>query len=493
MILSSHARARLLLALALLPASACASEPAPVTLTQWTPPSAPWVQSDRTHLRDEAGRVLVFRGVNARVEGIFDVSFDDGREALEPIPEFSAADARRMRELGMAVLRLPINWSGIEPVQGSYDEAYLDRVQALVALCAAEGIHVLIDFHQDAYGKDIGEDGAPLWAIQPPPDMLLEGPLLDLEARRTSEQVLRAFRTFFTDDDEDTRDVELQAAFAAMTRHVAARFASEPMVIGYDLYNEPIASERELWRFHPRVVAAIREVDTRHLVFFEPAGTRNLLDMAPLSPTPFEDAGGVYAVHLYTLAFLDPRMELDTITRERLGPNVERAAREAARFEVPMFVGEWGIRPDSPGSADYVRFMHELMDEHFASGAVWLWKEDSQGSWGFYDFDEVAGEWVEREQTRRAHARVRAEAIAGEPIAMTYDAAALSFELRYQGRSDTAPNVIYIPEASDFAPSFEVRCDGVPLEVQPTRDPGTGQVEVLCAGPGERSVTITGS
>jgi hypothetical protein len=94
-----------------------------------------------------------------------------------------------------------------------------------------------------------------------------------------------------------------------------------------------------------------------------------------------------------------------------------------------MFVGEWGIRPDSPGSADYVRFMHELMDEHFASATVWLWKEDSQGSWGFFDFDEVRGEWVERAETRRAHARVRAEAIAGEPIAMTYDAAARRFDM----------------------------------------------------------------
>lgn len=464
--------------------------PAPFVAEPWDPPSAPWVRSDRAFLRDEAGRVLVFRGVNARVEGLFDVTFDDGRVPLEEIPEFTSEDALRMRELGLGALRLPINWSAIEPERGAYDEAYLARIEEVVALCRAAGVHVILDFHQDAYSKEIGEDGAPLWAIHPAPETLLEGPLDDLEARRTSPQVLAAFVGFFETTDDDTADVMLQAAYSAMVRHVAERFASDPWVLGWDLYNEPIGDDRRLIEFHSRLSETIREVDADHLLLFEPSSTRNLTEIGPLARAPFPDPGGAYAVHLYTLAFLDSEMELDRITKERLRPNIERAMMEAARFDVPIFVGEWGIRPDSPGSPLYVRYMHELMDEHFASATVWLWKENSQGSWGFHDYDEASGVFTERAAVVAAHARVYAEAIAGEPISMAYDRDALRFELRYQGRADDAPSVVYVPAAEHFAPAFSVRCDGVEIAPAPARDARTGRVEIVCAGPGERTVVL---
>ena len=470
-------------------ASLVACESAPVVIGPYTPPTEAWVVSDRAHLRDETGRVRVLRGVNARVEGIFDVEFrdDTGRLPLEEVPALTEDDVIRMRELGLSVLRLPINWSAIEETRGTYDEAYLDRVAAVVELCAAHEIHVLIDFHQDAYSKEIGEDGAPLWAIQPPPEMLLGGPLGDsLEMRRTSGQVARAFETFF-DDSEGSVGLDLQQAFIAMAAHVAERFTDEPYVIGYDLYNEPVIDDRSLWRFHARLAPAIRAVDSRHLLFFEPSGLRNLVDRSPFSPEPFADEGGVYAPHLYTLSFLDPRMELDTVTRARLEPNVAQAAREAESWDVPLFVGEWGIRPDSPGSDDYVRFMHELFDERFVSAAVWLWQENSQGSWGFYTWDVEAEAWVEREEVVLAHARIYAEAIAGEPTVMRYDASARSFELRYQGRLDLAPHVIHVPES---IAAFDIACDGRAFSPEPTRDPETGRVEIVCPGPGEHVVTI---
>lgn len=457
----------------------------PVELEPWDPPAEPWVSSDRTHLRDEAGRVVVFRGVNARVEGLFDVTFDDGRLPLEDIPAFEEADARRMRELGLSLLRLPINWSGVEPEEGAYDEAYLDEVERVVRLCAAHDVHVIVDFHQDAYSKHIGEDGAPLWAIHPPPEMLLGGPLGDsLEERRLSAQVDRAFVGFFVDDDEDTTDQRLQAAFAAMARHVAARFADEPYVLGYDLYNEPIAADRYLVRFHDRVAAAIREVDDRHLLLFEPSATRNFTERAPLARAPFADDGGVYAVHLYTFAFTDSRAQLETLERADLEPNVLDARREAARWDVPMLVGEWGIGPNAPNMPRYVQLMHELFDETFASATVWLWKEDSQGRWGFFEAEED-GTWSERPDVVAAHVRVYAERIAGEPIRMRYDAATRRFELAVEGRRDEAPNVLYVPEG--YGP-FTLRCDDAVVHGE--RDPRTGRVEVVCAGSGQRLVTL---
>lgn len=487
---------RVLAAAALVALAPACSPPPP--LGPYEPPTTAWISSDRTHLRDETGRAVLLRGVNVRARAIFDVSLDPARcppptDQLEEIPELTDADLDRMRTIGFSVLRLPIHWSAIEPTEGVYDEAYLDGVAALVARAAERELYVVLDFHEDAWGPDVGEDGAPLWATHPAPDPseLLCGPLADtLDARRTSRVVLDAFAGFFDDTTGEPRGAELRVAFAAMTAHVAERFSGDPYVLGYDLFNEPLADDRALDRFHESVTTAIRAVDARHLLLFEPAAYRNLTERGPRAAAPFADPGGLYAVHLYTLSFADPRMELDTVTRERLEPNVTRALAEAAGYEVPMFVGEWGIRPDSPGSAAYVRFMYELFDEHFTSSTVWLWREQSQGSWGFYDWDETTGEWSERESVFGAHTRVVAQRVAGEPTSMAYDASARRLELRFEGRSDRAPHVIFVPAAVSAAGALAARCDGALVDPPPVRDATTGRLEVLCAGAGPHTLTL---
>ena len=55
--------------------------------------SLPWVSVENLRLVDAIGREVSVRGINARVEGLFDVSFDDGRIPLEPIPAFTREDA----------------------------------------------------------------------------------------------------------------------------------------------------------------------------------------------------------------------------------------------------------------------------------------------------------------------------------------------------------------------------------------------------------------
>ncbi len=457
----------------------------------WTAPTSPWISSDGERLRDASGRVRIFRGVNARVEGVFDVSFDDGRERLEQIPEFTAQDARRMRELGFNLLRLPINWSGIEPERDAFDEAYLDRVAAVVELCKAEGIWVMIDVHQDAYSKEIGEDGAPYWAIvpEPPPEAVHEGPLTaeELEDARTSLPVLLAFLSFFADDDEDPIDQELQGEFAEMAAHVAARFAEEPWVIGYELFNEPVAEDRYLLPFHTRVAEAIRAVDARHLLFFEPNAIRNFKDEAPLASQPFPDPGGVYAPHMYTLIFSDPDDELPTLEKARLEPNFDNAVREAQSWRTPLFVGEWGIGPDGPSSANYVRWMYELFDTHQLHAAMWLWKENSQGSWGFYDWDEASETWTERPQMVAWHSRAFVHAVGGEPEHMHYDPDAPRFELRYTTEFEDAETLIYVPEPERFGGEAVVRCDGETVEASPD---DFGRLAIVCPGDGAHELVV---
>lgn len=442
-------------------------------------------------LADEDGRTVLLRGVNARVEGLFDVTFDDGRTPLQPIPDFTDEDARRMRALGFDFLRLPVNWSGLEPQDRSpraFDEAYVARLRAVLDICRAHGIYVLVDWHQDAYSKEIGEDGAPLWAISPPPERLLEGPLTDLAARRVSPQVLAAFDTFFDDAEPGPT---LRGRFAEAVVHLVEALRGDATVVGFEVYNEPVASDEETRRLNELVAAAIVAADPSRLSFFEPpASPRNFTGRAALPRTPFAVPGGVYAPHSYTLAFSGTELQRMTFTRETLRPTHTSAVREAAAWGTPLVIGEWGYDPNGIRAEEYLLFNVELMDEYAESWAFWVWKERSQGSWGLHDYDAETGAWTERPLLVRMLSRPRPERIAGWPRRFGFDAAAGVLEIRFRGEDGiVAPTTIYLPERAPA--SFRVTCDGAEVPGL-VRDGATGLVDVPCNGDGEHVIRIEG-
>lgn len=441
-----------------------------------TPPTTP-LSSDGVHLRDASGRIALLRGVNARVGGVFDVQFADGRTALEPIPALTATDCQRMRALGFDFLRLPINWSALEPSVGAFDDAYLDRVAAAVRCAGDAGLVVMIDLHQDAYSKEIGEDGAPLWAIQPPPTMLLQGPLDDLGARRLSGQVDAAFRGFFDPADA----AGLQAAFEDALDHVATRFADDDAVIGFELFNEPPVKESDVDAFSAIAAARVRVAAPKKLVMFEPSATRNLLDSAPRAAAPFPVANAVYAPHIYTFVFSDP-MSLANLQPSDLEASVASARDEATAWHTPLLVGEFGVGPTTPNADLWMGVEAELHDRYLASNAFWVWKENSQGAWGIYDHalaPDGSDLWTERPQVVAWISRVHAARIAGDVIENAYDHASGALRLEVaRGTTGGRPSEIYIPERA--AATFAVSCDGA--AVSATREPATGLVAVTCDG-----------
>jgi endoglycosylceramidase len=473
-------------------ACSCSSTPHPAVTGPSGPPcTVPRFAAGRDstqcqQLVDAESHVVFLHGVNARVAGVFDVTFADGRLPLETIPAFTAADAARMRAMGFNALRLPMQWSALEPTDGGgFDEAYLDAVAAAVTLADQAGIRVLIDLHQDAYSKEIGEDGAPLWAIRPPPTQLLGGPLTDLAARRTSPQVLQAFSTFF-----DTA-ADLRTRFAAAAAHVAKRFEGTAAVVGVEIYNEPLPDEQaQLDALHDEVITALHQADPGVVAFFEPSALRNLYDRANIAeraPWP----GTVYAPHVYTLAFSGTAADQMAMTKDTLAPSNQSAQREAASWDAPLGITEFGYGPAGIQADSYLEWQTELQDSVQASAFFWLWKEESQGSWGLFDHDATTDTWTERDHVRKALARVAVEAVAGWPKSFGYDRTAQTFNLTFTGDpAITAPCLIYVPAATDFAPSFTVTCDGA--AVPALRDPATGLVPVACGGAGTHTVAIAG-
>jgi hypothetical protein len=113
---------------------------------------------DRTYLRDDQGRYLFFHGVNASCSSKLPAGSDPttglptyvGR----PFPLESARDElSRIRDLGFDSIRLLVLWEGVEPLQGQFDDAYLDYLRNIVRTAGDLGLHVLLDMHQDIFSR----------------------------------------------------------------------------------------------------------------------------------------------------------------------------------------------------------------------------------------------------------------------------------------------------------------------------------------------------
>jgi endoglycosylceramidase len=437
-------------------------------------------------LVDQRGREVTLRGVNARVEGIFDVTFDDGRLPLEAIPGFDEGDVDRMRDLGFDLLRLPVNWSALEPDRGAYSKTYLRRIAETVALCGSRGISVLLDFHQDAFSKEIGQDGAPRWVLDlllgPGGYPYLGGPLEDLTARRLAPHTLEAFRRF----NENAAGV--QDLFGTAAAVLAKRFRRSRVVVGYEIMNEPLAlgpdGDAQLRAFHVRIAEAIRRVDRRHLVVFEPNTTRNFLNAATVPTEPFPDAKAVYGPHVYTYVFDGQTFTGDTTA---LAASMEKAAAEAAAWGAPLFVGEYGIDPTHPLANDWITASLDLQDLHRAHSAFWLWEEISSGRWGLFE-GESSDPGGERIGRTTALSRPYARAVPGRVLEHTVDPATSALRVRFAA-SSRAPVEIHVPPRR-FPNGATVTCDGSIVDAAP--DAVTHVARFRCGdGKGEPVVEVT--
>lgn len=441
---------------------ACAPERGPPTL-----------HADGGRLLDDLDREVVLRGINARVAGLFDVTFDDGRVALETIPAFGRDDLRLLRdEVGLNALRVPINWSGLQPEPGALDESYLGRLLELLALCADEELWCVVDLHQDAYSKEVGEDGAPLWAIVPPPDQLLEGPLQNLDERRMSDQVLRAFDTFFT-GQAGVRD-----AFLEMLALLTERLRDRPYLAGVEVFNEPVGDDLPILGFAQLATEAVHAVDPERLVLWEPNSLRNLRDEAATD-------GGLhlhndaYAPHLYPEVFSGGRDLWASGDPARLVSSTARARSEADEHDAPLVVTEYGIDPGAPNGLRWIATMDDELDRARASRFFWVYEELEQGQWGLYDAGRVL-----RDELVGVLARPTPDAVAGSLESWSWSGGVLRVQLTGAGT-----HRLRVPPRAAPDP-LVVDCDGEAVEISRAGS----LVEVPCGrDQGPHEVTLSTS
>ncbi len=329
---------------------------------------------DGARLLDARGRQVLLRGVNcggrSKIPPFFPFAFAEAGtvDGAPPFAEALATYCDRIVGWGLNVVRLPFSWEALEPEQGTWDEAWLGRYVAFAEALGERGLRVIVDFHQDVYGRPWHGDGFPLWAC--------DRPLIDPPPHSPSwfmgyvnnDDVRRNYDRFWADEDG------LQDAFGRMWAKVATTLSVLDCVIGFEIINEPgwgtadpkVWAKEVLTPFHSRMAAELREHAPDCLVFFDATGMDGISGRTYLE-RPDGD-GLVFAPHYYDpSAILEGRFDGEGDIDAPIG--VWRQTGDG--WGIPVLVGEFGIDPGGQGAAEYVRANYAALDRHLLHGTLW--------------------------------------------------------------------------------------------------------------------------
>lgn len=152
---------------------------------------------------------------------------------------------------------------------------------------------------------------------------------------------------------------ESQERTIQLWRKIAERYKNEHIIIGYDLLNEPIPHFYDQEKLNPlleplykRVVAAIREVDTQHIIFL--GGAQWDSNFKVFGP-PF-DSKLVYTFHRYWCDTTQAMVQDFVEFREK--------------YNVPIWMGESGENTDT-----WIASWRRLQERNNIGWCFWPYKK----------------------------------------------------------------------------------------------------------------------
>ena len=280
--------------------------------------------------------------------------------------------------------------------------------------------------HQDLFGI-VFEDGAPEWATLTDGEQHIRTELWS-DSYLASPAVQHAFDNFWNNSPASD-GIGIRSRFINMWKHVAARFADNPYVIGYDVLNEPFPGsdgarvaaalngfaeqggslegeldesavlgliskivpitsafeEKVLSPFYDELFTAIRNIDPRTLLFLESnyfanAGIPSFVRPAQ-TPSGGIIPGQVYAPHGYdilvdTADYSQGGTERIDLIFGSLLQKIEEMAEEG----VPSLIGEWGCYPNaSDAQLDQARHILSMLSEYHIGNVYFEYSHLSDG------------------------------------------------------------------------------------------------------------------
>lgn len=323
------------------------------------------------------GRVVVLHGLNQ----VFKVApYEPGAGG------FDDDDAAFLAANGFDAMRVGVIWGAVEPRPGHYDDGYLDALAGTVRTLAAHGIVSLLDLHQDLYNEKFQGEGAPAWAVQ---DGGAPNPPLGFPGNYLANPAEWAAWDAFWRNAPAPDGVGLQDHYARAVARVAARFATDPAVAGYDVMNEPwpgtlgelcavplvgcpLFDATSLTSFYRRVIAAVRPVDPTQTLYVEPNVLFTQSDTTYVGPLSDPRMGLSFHDYCSTEELLQNNLlcpQQDELT-------ISRAAAYAQDRAMPPLLTEFGATNDLANIASVV----SLADKYRTGWLEWAYTGNDKTS-----------------------------------------------------------------------------------------------------------------
>ena len=306
---------------------------------------------------------------------------------------FNEDDVVILRKTGASVVRIPLNYRHFEDDAApfKYKEEGFARLDRVLGHCEDHGLYVILDLHSAQGWQNVHwhSDNASrislLWTVS-----------------------------------------SYQDRYVALWQEFARRYANRAVIAGYDVLNEPCSNNeigdypwnidsnyRPRWdrvnSLFRRVVAEIRKIDSRHIIFLEGDSYAQLFLGFD---DPFDD-NLAYSSHNYTAPGFGPGRYPGVIHSRSAaanGPEVWDLARQERFFldaegtkftqqhNVPLWVGEFGSVYNGPPAEkpDRLRALDDEIGIFERYGAHWTtWNYKDIGVMGMLTLDP-ASPYLER-------------------------------------------------------------------------------------------------
>lgn len=342
------------------------------------------VWSDGTWLRDTQGRVIIIHGINVsqKLPPYLPDSLPATATTADAAPYFA-----NIKRAGFNAVRLIIIWAGLEPAPGMIDTNYLDQIRQEVQMCADDGLLVLLDMHQDLYSQSLCYgDGAPAWACDLAGYEVSQCSTSNWATNYLVPAITQSFQNFW-DDRPAPGGMGLQEHYAMAWQRVAALFATNTSVLGYEIMNEPFPGQYNLFTtdfeiealvpFYEKVANAIRKVDPSHAIAFEPSVTMtNLLHnyntgvSSTTFPKDFENL--IFAPHYYPLS---SGSSINTADISSLQTTIPEIVNVSSTMKTPYIIDEMGLDHNENNSAAYMTALTNKLDIELSNWMFWAYSD----------------------------------------------------------------------------------------------------------------------
>jgi endoglycosylceramidase len=392
-----------------------AFKPVPNTL-----PKSKFVTVTDGVFKDSLNRQIIFHGMN----------LVNKNKTLRYRGDETEADFINMSNWGFNCIRLGVNWSALEPACGKFDESYLAHLDQFVKWSKKYGIYVLLDMHQDLYGAkfDNGapewatiDKGLPykktenwnegyntpavktafdnFWNDAPAPDGigvqqhlvkawqfvakryakenavigydLLNEPFIGSPIDSVWQIFLKVIGNIYEQKGKRLTPEEVYGKWTstAGNKEVIDLLADTVLFKQTIDETEPIYARFEkekLMPYYQRASDAIREVDTKHIIFTEPSVSANIGIYSHISALKGAKVKGqqAYAAHAYDLV-TDTKFAGEA-SFDRLKFIYNRLGKKQKEMNLPLLVGEWGAfygaNKEVVGVAAYSASMQEQLN-----------------------------------------------------------------------------------------------------------------------------------